>query len=96
MDLLVKRRRRRGNGRGTGLYACCMATSVRKIDLHVGELVEIDGRRYEVVPAREGDGLTLERPITPISDLYKKRGWQPASVEEFERIVADFPTDDEG
>jgi hypothetical protein len=73
-----------------------MATTVRKIDLRVGELVEIDGRRYEVVPAREGDGLTLEQPITPVSELYERRGWKPASAEEFERIAADLSTDDEG
>jgi hypothetical protein len=73
-----------------------MATAVRKIDLHVGELVEIDGRRYEVVPAREGDGLTLDPPISPVSELYEKRGWKPASAEEFARIAADLPTDDEG
>jgi len=73
-----------------------MATAVKKLDLAVGDLFAIDGRRYEVVPAREGDGLTLERPITPISKLYAKRGMKPASAEDFERIVADIPYDDEG
>lgn len=73
-----------------------MATTVKKLDLHVGELVEIDGRRYEVVPAREGGGLTLEPPITPVSELYAERGWKPASAEDFERIAGDLPTDGEG
>jgi hypothetical protein len=73
-----------------------MATAVRKLDLQVGELVEIDGRRQEVVPAREGDGLTLEPPITPISELYAERGWTPASAEDFERIAEDLPSDGEG
>lgn len=73
-----------------------MATAVKKLDLHVGELVEVDGRRYEVVPAREGDGLTLESPITPVSELYAERGWKPASTEDFERIAGDLPTDGEG
>jgi hypothetical protein len=40
-----------------------MATVVKRLDLTVGELVEIAGRRYEVVPDREG-GVTLEPPIT--------------------------------
>ena len=72
-----------------------MATAVKKLDLQVGELVEIDGRRYEVVPDKAG-GLTLEPPITPISELYEKRGMKPASAEDFERLTADYPTDGEG
>jgi hypothetical protein len=74
-----------------------VATAVKKLDLAVGEVVEIDGRRYEVVPAREGGGVTLETPITPVSELYAKRGWKPASEEEFERLTADdLPPDGEG
>jgi hypothetical protein len=73
-----------------------VATAIRKLDLHVGELVEIDGRRYEVVPSHEGGGLTLESPITPVSVLYAERGWKAASAEDFERIARDLPTDGEG
>lgn len=74
-----------------------MATAVRKLDLHIGELVEVDGRRYEVVPAREGGGLTLEPPITSISELYAERGMKPASAEDFEQIAGDLlPPDGEG
>lgn len=72
-----------------------MATAVKKLDLHVGELVEIDGRRYEVVPDKTG-GLTIEPPLTPISELYEKRGMKPASSEDFERIAGDLQTDGEG
>lgn len=68
---------------------------MRTLDLKLGEPVEIDGRRYEVVPDRMG-GLTLERPITPISELHKERGTRPASEEDFERVAGDLPTDDEG
>jgi hypothetical protein len=73
-----------------------MATAARKLDLHVGELVEIEGRRYEVVPARDGDVLTIEPPVTPASEIYARRGWEPASADEFERIAGDLPADDEG
>ena len=72
-----------------------MATAVKKLDLHVGELVEIDGRRYEVVPDKVG-GLTLEPPITLVSELYEKRGMKPASLEEFDRIAGHLPADGEG
>lgn len=45
-----------------------MATAVKKLDLAVGEVVEIDGRHYEVVPDREG-GVTIEPPITRLPSL---------------------------
>ena len=67
----------------------------RKIDLALGDLVEIDGRRYEVVPDRMG-GVTLEPPITPMAELEKKWGTSPASAEDFERLAADYPMDGEG
>jgi hypothetical protein len=73
-----------------------MATAVKRLDLHVGELVEIEGRRYEVVPEKDGPGLTLEPPITPIAELDAMRGTKPASAEDFERFAADIPYDDEG
>jgi hypothetical protein len=72
-----------------------MATAVKKLDLHAGELIEVEGRRYEVVPDGEG-GLTIEPPITPVSELDAQRGTKPASAEDFERLTADFPSDGEG
>jgi len=72
-----------------------MATAVKKLDLEVGELIEVAGRRYEVVPDREGN-LILEPAITPVSELHAKRGTKPASAEDFERVSAGVPYDDEG
>jgi hypothetical protein len=72
-----------------------MASAIKKLDLEVGELVEIAGRRYEVVPDRMG-GVTIEPPITPIAELEEKWGTKPASVEDFDRLTADDPTDAEG
>lgn len=72
-----------------------MATAVKRLDLTVGEIVEIAGRRYEVVPDRAG-GVTLEPPITPAADLHSRRGTKPASEEDFERLSADVLDDDEG
>jgi hypothetical protein len=72
-----------------------MATAVKRLDLTVGELVEVDGRRYEVVPDREG-GVTIEPSITPVADLHSQRGTRPASAEDFERLSVDIPFDDEG
>jgi hypothetical protein len=72
-----------------------MATAVKKLDLEIGEVVEVGGRRYEVVPDRQG-GLTLEPPITPVAELEKGWGTKPASAEDFERVAGEFPTDGEG
>lgn len=72
-----------------------MATAVKRLDLTVGELVEIAGRRYEVVSDREG-GVTIEPPITPAAQLHAQRGTEPASEADVERLFADVPYDDEG
>lgn len=72
-----------------------MATAIKKLDLAVGEFVEIAGRHYEVVPDREG-GVTIEPPITPMADLDAERGTRPASAEDFERLTAGDPSDGEG
>jgi hypothetical protein len=60
--------------------------------LKVGEIVEIDGRCYEVVPDRAG-GVTIEPPITPVSELDARRGTKPASAEDFEWLTAEDPAD---
>ena len=70
-------------------------TAVKKLDLHVGELVEVGGRRYEAVSDREG-GLILEPAIAPMSELDETWGTKPASAEDFKRLTADDPTDGEG
>lgn len=79
----------------THVYTWHMATAVKKLDLRVGELIEVAGRRYEVVPDREGN-LILEPAITPMAELDAMRGTKPASAEDFERFAADIPYDDEG
>jgi hypothetical protein len=72
-----------------------MATAVKKLDLTVGESVEIAGRRYEVVPDGVG-GVTIEPFITPMAELDAQWDTKPASAEDFERLTADDPTDGEG
>jgi hypothetical protein len=76
-------------------YHWFMATAVKRLDLTIGEFVEIAGRRYEVVPDREG-GVAIEPAITPAAQLHAQRGTKPASAEDFERLSADVPYDDEG
>ena len=76
-------------------YHWSVATAAKRLDVKVGELVEIAGRRYEVVPDREG-GVTIEPSITPATELHAQRGTKPASAEDFERLSADLPYDDAG
>jgi hypothetical protein len=71
-----------------------MATAVKKLDLEVGELIEVAGRRYEVVPDRAG-GLVLEPAITPMAELDEQWGTRPALAEDFERLTAEDPSDGE-
>jgi hypothetical protein len=67
-----------------------MATVVKRLDLTVGEIVEVAGRRYEVVPDREGS-VTIEPSITPATELHARRGTKPASAEDFKRLSVDVP-----
>jgi hypothetical protein len=76
-------------------YHWSMATAAKRLDVEVGELVEIAGRHYEVVPDREG-GVAIEPSITPATELHEQRGTKAASTEDFERLSADVPYDNEG
>jgi hypothetical protein len=71
-----------------------MAVVPKKLD--VGDLVEVDGRRYEVVPDKRG-GLTLEPAITVGADeLDQRHGTRPATQEEIDSQLDLLPGDGEG
>ena len=73
-----------------------MAVSVKKLDVKLGELVEIDGRRYEVVPNGAG-GVTLEPAITKtVTEIHAEHGGRPLTAEEFEEFFGELPSDGEG
>lgn len=62
-----------------------MAVTAKKLDVKIGDLVEIDGRKYDVVSDKEG-GVTLEPAITKtVAEILGEHGEQLASQEEFER-----------
>jgi len=70
-----------------------MAVAAKKLD--IGDLVEIDGRCYEVIPDKVG-GLTLEAAITvTATELDRRHGTRPATEEEVEGQL-DLPGDGEG
>jgi hypothetical protein len=68
-----------------------MAVAPKK--LSIGDLVEIDGRRYDVVPDKAG-GVALEPAITrTVDELY---GGRALTQEEFDELFGDLPSDGEG
>ena len=71
-----------------------MAVAAKKLD--IGDLVEIDGRRYEVVPDKVG-GLTLEPAITvTAAELDRRHGTRPTTEDEVESQLDLLPGDGEG
>ena len=73
-----------------------MADSVKKLDVSVGDVVEIDGRRYDLVADKRG-GVTLEPAIAvTAAEMFAEHGLRPLSNEEFEEHFGDLPCDGEG
>lgn len=73
-----------------------MAVAAKKLDVEVGDLVEISGRRYDVVSDKAG-GVALEPAITVFSDdLHRRHGTRPPTDAEFAEHFGDLPTDGEG
>ena len=73
-----------------------MATAaIRKLDLEVGEIVEIDGRRYEVVPVPETYEVAIEPVVITVAEEERLYGFKTVSQEEFDRLSAGIPTDDD-
>ena len=73
-----------------------MAVEVKKLDVRIGDVVEIDGRRYDVV-SDKGGGVALEPAITrTVAEIHAEHGGRPLSSEEFEQIFGELPSDGEG
>lgn len=73
-----------------------MAVAAKKLDVKIGDLVEIEGRRYDVVSDKQG-GVHLEPAITRTADqIHAELGGRPATQEEFDEHFGDLPTDGEG
>jgi hypothetical protein len=65
-----------------------MAVEAKKLDVKLGDVVGIDGRRYDVVPDGAGD-VTLEPAITVFADeLHERRGTRPLTDQEFDELFA--------
>ena len=73
-----------------------MAVAAKKLDVKIGDLVEIEGRKYDVVSDKHG-GVALEPAITMTADeILAEHALRPLSPEEFEEEFGDLPSDGEG
>ena len=71
-----------------------MAVAPKK--LSVGDVVEVEGRRYDVVPDKAG-GVTLEPAITQtVDEIHAELGGGRMTPEEFDELFGDLPSDGEG
>jgi hypothetical protein len=72
-----------------------MAVAPKKLDVHVGDLVEIYGRGYEPVPDKQG-GLTREPAVgVTVAELDRRHGTRPATDEEVADQLDLLPGDGE-
>lgn len=73
-----------------------MGITAKKLDVKIGDVVEIEGRRYDVVSDKHG-GVTLEPAITnTAAEIHADHGERQLSGEEFEELFGTIPSDDEG
>jgi hypothetical protein len=64
--------------------------------LSIGDLVEIEGRQYDVVSDKAG-GVALEPAITQtVAEIHAEHGGRSLTSEEFDELFGDLPSDGEG
>jgi hypothetical protein len=73
-----------------------MAVTAKKLDVRIGDVVEIEGRKYDVVSDKHG-GVALEPAITKtVAEIHAEHGERRLSAEEFAELFGELPSDDEG
>ena len=73
-----------------------VALTAKKLDVKIGDLVEIEGRKYDVVSDKQG-GVALEPASTKrVAEMLAEEGLTPLSKEEFEEQFGELPSDGEG
>jgi hypothetical protein len=73
-----------------------MAVAAEKLDVRIGDLVEIEGRPYDVV-SDKARGVAMEPAITKtVAELRAERGGRRLTDEEFDELFGDLPSDGEG
>lgn len=73
-----------------------MGVAVTARKLKIGQVVEVEGRLYDVVSDREGS-VTLEPAITVSADeIIRRTGGRRATPEEAHAWLGEIPSDGEG
>lgn len=73
-----------------------MAVTAKKLNVKIGDLVEIEGRKYDVVSDKHG-GVALEPAITQtVAAIHAEHGERQVSAEEFAELFGDIRSDGEG
>jgi hypothetical protein len=73
-----------------------MAVEIKKLDVKIGDLVEIGGRRYDVVSDKAG-GVALEPVIAQtVAEIHAELGTGQLTSDEFEEHFGRLPSDGEG
>jgi hypothetical protein len=73
-----------------------MALTAKRLDVKIGDLVEIEGRKYDVVSDKHG-GVALEPAITQtVAEIHAEQGERQVSAEEFAELFGEIPSDGEG
>lgn len=73
-----------------------MAAEVKKLDVLVGDVVEIDARRYDVV-SDSSSAVALEPVITQsVAEIQDALDLRPVSASEFDTQFGDLPVDRDG
>lgn len=68
-----------------------MSVAPKKLDVHVGDFLEIEDHLYELMPDRHG-GFTLEPAVTTtVSELDRRHRTRPATQEEIEAQLGCLP-----
>ncbi len=71
-----------------------MAVAPKK--LSIGDLVEIDGRKYDVISDKAG-GVALEPAITKtVDEIHAELGGRRMTTDEFDELFGRLPSDGEG
>ena len=71
-----------------------MAVAPKK--LSIGDVVEIDGRKYDVVSDKAG-GVALEPAITKtVDEIHAELGGRRMTTDEFDELFGHMPSDGEG
>lgn len=69
---------------------------VGRLDVEPGDIVEVGGRRYDVLPDRQR-GVALEPAITTsVADIHREHAGRPLTPGEFDDLFGDLPSDGKG